>query len=433
MTDSARGEILNNRYKLLAEQIGSGGMAYVYRAEDLALGRTVAVKVLRENLTTDPEFIARFQREARAAANLSHPNIVTVYDVGQDHGRYYIVMEYVEGPTLKELIKAEAPFDIERALDLAIQICAGVGYAHRSGIIHCDVKPQNVLVTADGRAKVTDFGIARALSSATVPLADAVWGTPHYAAPEQALGKPPTPAADVYAIGIILYEMLSGRLPFEADSYTALALKHVNEEPPPLSQFNPRVPDQLEHIVHKVLAKEPSARYRTAEQLGRILINYRRERLEPTGPHTPLRPVDGALATGIGDHKLVAGPRPPAPGARRPTSVARVQPKPLEDEGEREEEEESATDWVGILLATLALIAVLGLFPLWAIVYRVYTTRPVPIQPVPGFSQVVTPAVQAPCASLRAGSLSSTDPQAEGAPVVWYATLPTGQIPRDLV
>lgn len=397
--ESDAGETLNNRYRLAA-QLGSGGMAHVYKAEDLALGRIVAVKVLRESLTADPEFLARFQREARAAASLSHPNIVTVHDIGQDRGRYYIVMEYVDGQNLKDLIRKEAPFPIERALDLAVQICAGVGYAHRAGIVHCDVKPQNVLVTPDGRAKVTDFGIARALSSATIPLSEAVWGTPHYFAPEQAAGKPPTPASDVYAIGVILYEMLTGRLPFDADSYTALALKHMHEEPPRLSQFNPHIPEQLESIVHKVLAKEPSARYRTAEQFGRILISYRREALLTTAGRPVIRPEEAP--------SVVRPPAPPTPSQRPeagPVRPAPIRTPPVTDLEEGEAEEDTEIDWLGIILGALALIAILGLFPLWAIVYRAYTTRSTP-PPAP------PPGVYVP-------SDVPWYAQADGLPVVW--------------
>jgi serine/threonine-protein kinase len=394
------GETLNNRYRLLAVQVGSGGMAHVYKAEDLALGRVVAVKILRDNLTADPEFLARFQREARSAANLSHPNVVTVHDVGQDRTRYYIVMEYVEGQDLKEVIRKEAPFAIERALDLAVQICAGVGYAHRAGIIHCDVKPQNVLVTPDGRAKVTDFGIARALSSATVPLADTVWGTPHYFAPEQAAGKPPSPAADVYAIGVILYEMLTGKLPFEADSYTALALKHMHEEPPRLAQFNPQIPEQLENIVLKVLSKEPSARYRSAEQFGRILIGYRREALISTGSRPPVAPEAAPPTVARPPASPPPAPRPAAAPAR-PAPVRAAPPAVVEIEDD-EQGREGEIDWLGIILGALALIAILGLFPLWAVVYRTYLTQNTPA-PAPA------PGVQVLPWYAQAGSL----------PVVW--------------
>ncbi len=268
--------LLNGRYRLMAQQ-GSGGMAVIYKAVDLALGRTVAVKILRPSLTNDPEFLKRFRQEARNVANLSHPNIVTVHDVGQDGGTHYIVMEYIDGEDLKHQIRTAAPFSIDRALSIAIKICAGVGYAHRAGLVHADVKPQNVLVTENDNVKVTDFGIAQALT-ATKPRERQriVWGSPHYFSPEQAQGDPPTPASDVYAIGIVLFEMLTGRLPFVGTDQQELALAHIRETPPNASDFNPNVPVHLDRILQKVLSKEPSSRYRTAEQLGRILASYRR-------------------------------------------------------------------------------------------------------------------------------------------------------------
>src|SRR5690606_11411191 len=200
--------ILNGRYRLVAQQ-GSGGMAVIYKAVDQLRGRTVAVKVLRPSLTADPMFVARFRSAARSVANLSHPNIVTVHDVGSDGQTNYVVLEYVEGQDLKRIIRSEGMLSVDLALDLAIQICAGIGFAHRAGIVHADVKPQNILVTADYRVKVTDFGIAQALTD-TQPTQrqDVVWGSPQYFAPEQARGEKPTPASDVYAIGIILFEML---------------------------------------------------------------------------------------------------------------------------------------------------------------------------------------------------------------------------------
>jgi serine/threonine-protein kinase len=276
--------VLNNRYKLI-RRAGTGGMASVYKGQDLMLGRLVAVKVLHESLTGNVEFLRRFQQEAYAAANLSHPNIVTVHDIGQDGHYYYIVMEFIEGQTLKDLVRqllqtTGRPLPINQALDLAIQICAGVGYAHRANLVHCDVKPQNVLVTRDNRVKVADFGIARAISQ-TIPDDDyVVWGTPQYFSPEQAAGEAATPASDVYAIGVILFEMLTGRLPFVADSHTALAVKHMRETPPLITQFNPSVPIQIERVIAKVLSKEPAGRYRTADQFGRILTTYRDSSLE---------------------------------------------------------------------------------------------------------------------------------------------------------
>ncbi len=353
---------LNGRYRLL-EMVGSGGMAVVYRGLDTLLQRQVAVKVLREEYASDPAFLARFQREARAAAKLDHPNVVTVYDVGQDGEWHYIVMEYVAGQDLKTLIRQRGRLGVDEAVEIAIQICAGVGHAHKVGIIHCDVKPQNVLVTPDGRAKVTDFGIARALSESGVTESETVWGSPLYLAPEQAAGEPPTPAADVYSIGVVLYEMLSGEPPFRADNPTALALKHMREEPPPLSAHNPQVPARLEWIVSKVLSKEPAARYRTAEQLRHVLVEYRRQSEQRTGYQPAIPSVPPAAAP------------PSAPSTPAATGG-----------GDR-------LAWV---LGAIAFLAVVGLIPLWLMVYRAYTsvTPPVLPQVTPTPLATFTPAVE---------------------------------------
>jgi serine/threonine-protein kinase len=279
--------ILNNRYVLKAQQ-GSGGMAVIYRAVDKELGRTVAVKILRPSLTTDPTFLARFRNEARAVANLSHPNIVTVHDVGNDGPTHYIVMEYVEGQDLKKIIRTEGVLSVKRSLNLAIQICAGIGFAHRAALVHADVKPQNILVTSDDRVKVTDFGIAQALTD-TQPMTrqEVVWGSPHYFAPEQARGEKPTPAADVYAIGIVMFEMLTGRLPYVGASQQELALAHVKERVPMVSEFNASIPENLSKIVYKVMSKEPSARYRMADQLGHVLQSYQERARDNTVTNSP--------------------------------------------------------------------------------------------------------------------------------------------------
>ncbi|MBZ0289518.1 MAG: protein kinase, partial [Anaerolineae bacterium] len=234
--------ILNNRYRLVAQQ-GSGGMAVIYKAVDLELGRTVAIKILRPSLTSDPAFLTRFRNEARAVANLNHPNIVTVYDVGNEGPTQYMVMEFVEGQDLKKIIKTDGILPVERALKLGIQVCAGIGFAHRAGLVHADVKPQNVLVTRGDMVKVTDFGIAQALSD-TQPgeKVSVVWGSPHYFAPEQARGERPTPASDVYSIGIVLFEMLTGRLPYVGANQQELALAHIRERVATVSEFNPSVP-----------------------------------------------------------------------------------------------------------------------------------------------------------------------------------------------
>ena len=381
--------VLNGRYRLL-ELIGSGGMAVVYRGVDLLLQRDVAIKVLREGYASDPAFLARFRREAQAAARLHHPNIVTVYDVGQDGSQNYIVMEYVDGQDLKSYIRQRGRLSVAEALNIAIQICAGAGHAHKAGVIHCDIKPQNVLVTKDGLVKVTDFGIARALSELALTEAETVWGSPLYFSPEQAAGEPPSPASDVYSIGVTLFEMLAGVPPFQAEKATALALMHMRQEPPPLGPLNPQVGPQLEWIVRKVLAKEPAARYRTAEQLAYVLSEYRRSGEQVTG-YQP-----AAVAA------LPARGAPVAPPMGAPPSRA---PLPVDSQATTAVDlaaEAAGPDWLTGVLIVLALVAVLGLIPLWALVYRAYSASPplpaaatpVPLATLTGTVQLVSvPAV----------------------------------------
>ena len=332
--------VLNKRYQLL-EAVGKGGMAVVYRAHDLMLERFVAVKVLREGTSRDPTFQARFRQEAKAAANLSHPNIVTVHDFGLDHGQLFLVMEYVPGTDLKTLIKQRGHFSPEEAVPLIIQACAGIGYAHRSGLVHCDVKSQNMLVTPDMRLKVADFGIARALATIQPDeKSDVVWGSPQYFAPEQATGSAPSPASDVYSLGIILYEMLTGCLPFHADTAAELTRQHIEEAPPPLGELLPDVSPTLEKILTKVLSKEPSQRYRTADQLGRVLLNFGNAKSAPSLALTP---------------EMVPRPDP------EPAQDARFSLTPVAE-----------IDWVSLGLGLVALTTVLGLIPFWMWIYFVY-------------------------------------------------------------
>lgn len=351
--------VLNNRYRLL-ELVGSGGMAVVYRGVDTLLQRRVAVKVLRESYSDDPAFLARFRREAQAAANLDHPNIVTVYDVGQHDGHHYIVMEYVQGQDLKTLIRQKGQLEVGEALDIAIDIAAGVGHAHKAGVIHCDVKPQNVLVTRDGRAMVTDFGIARALSESGLTESDTVWGSPLYFSPEQAAGDPPSPASDVYSIGVVMYEMLAGKPPFQAEKTAALALMHMREEPTPLAVRNSQVPPQLEWIVRKVMAKEPSARYRNAEQLARVLEEYRKHGEQITGWQPA---VPGTTGRAVEVERRVIEPEPEL--------VPELTPESLGDS--------NRLTWV---LAAIAFVAVFGLIPLWWAIYMAYFPSEQPVPPV---------------------------------------------------
>lgn len=316
----ASGEtLLNGRYRLVAQH-GSGGMAVIYKAVDQVLGRTVALKILRPSLTKDPSFLARFRNEARAVANLSHPNIVTVHDVGNDGQTQYIVMEFIEGQDLKKIIRSEGILTVRRTLDLAIQICAGIGFAHRAGLVHADLKPQNILVTKDDIVKVTDFGIAQALTDTQpMPRQDVVWGSPHYFSPEQARGEKPTPASDVYAIGIVMFEMLTGRLPYTGASQQELAMAHLRDRVPLATEFNPSVPEGLAKIIYKVMSKEPSARYRMADQLGHVLRSYQDGNRQPANPASP---VSGPAAS------YPPPPRPPGvpavtspPPASAPSAV----------------------------------------------------------------------------------------------------------------
>jgi serine/threonine-protein kinase len=378
--------ILNDRYRLI-EQIGTGGMAVIYRAQDLELNRIVSVKILRPSLVDDPEFLIRFKREAQSAANLSHPNIVTVHDVGQDGPKtHYIVMEYVPGQDLKRIIRARGAFDVDAALAVIIEVCKGVGYAHRAGLVHCDIKPQNILITPENSVKVTDFGIARALSGTQPEAEDTVWGSPHYFSPEQALGEGCTPASDVYSIGIVLFELLTGKLPFAGTDSRDLALAHIKQEPPSLASINPALPQELDRILRKVLSKEPSARYRTADQLGRILEKYREQGRQPTSsfvvtpsqaPNAPPPPQSQPTVqrARIGGEDTVAS-MPPInvdDYIARPTFAPRqpaLAPSTVDAyEEDFEPDIIPGLDLYGLVLGVLAAVAILGLIPLWLTVY----------------------------------------------------------------
>lgn len=376
--------LLNRRYKIV-EQLGAGGTALVFKAQDLSLSRVVAVKVLRESLTSDSEFLNRFQQEARAAANLTHPNIVTIHDFGIDGRLYYIVMEYIDGKDLKSIVR-EKPngLTIDKALTYGIQMCAGIGYAHRAGLVHCDVKPQNILVTPEGRIKVTDFGIARALATIhPQENNEIVWGSPQYFSPEQAAGEAPTPASDVYSIGVTLYEMLTGRLPFTAQDPQQLALMHLRDQPPALSMYNPRIPTALERIVLKVLAKEPSARYRTADQLGHILISFREQGAALTGTQRPT-PRSGGASSQAQTRPAASLAQPPLASTQmRPVSASggyAQAPAPAYTASQPQAairpeyvyEANNEPDWLGIILGIIAVVAVVGLIPLWLIVFSRY-------------------------------------------------------------
>ena len=266
MTEVAENTLVDSRYRIL-RRLGSGGMADVYCAEDTHLGREVALKVLHRRFAQDEEFVERFRREASAAAGLQHPNVVGVFDRGRHDGTYYIAMEYLPGRTLKDIVATEAPLDQARVVDLGRQILEAAGFAHRHGVIHRDFKPHNVIVDDAGQAKVTDFGIARAGASEMTETGS-IMGTAQYLSPEQAQGHAVTAASDLYSIGVMFYEMLAGRLPFEGESAVAVALKHLSEPPTPISQLRPDVHPALESVVMAALAKDPAQRWQSAEDFA---------------------------------------------------------------------------------------------------------------------------------------------------------------------
>ncbi|GIP32956.1 Stk1 family PASTA domain-containing Ser/Thr kinase [Paenibacillus sp. J2TS4] len=264
------GQILGGRYEIL-ERVGGGGMALVYKAHDLLLNRHVAVKVLRQQYIHDEEFIYRFGREAQSAAALSHPNVVSIYDVGQDEDTHYIVMEYVEGMTLNDLIKQKAPLQVEEAVHIASQICDALDHAHANEIIHRDIKPHNILIGKNGRVKVTDFGIARAGTSSSITQTGSVVGSVHYFSPEHAKGIAAGAKSDLYSLGIVLYQMLTGKLPFLGDSPISVALKHLQEDVEEPRKVNPLIPQSVENIILKAMRKNPEQRYQSAAEMLRDL------------------------------------------------------------------------------------------------------------------------------------------------------------------
>ncbi len=355
------GTLLNGRYQLL-EKLGSGGMAEVFRARDPILDRIVAIKVLRQDYSNNPEFQEHFRTEARAAANLSHPNIVTVHDFGFTENLLFIVMEYIPGKDLKQLIRQRGRFTVEAGIPLIIQACAGLGYAHRAGLVHCDVKPHNMLVSPDGRLKVTDFGIARALATMMPDeKADVVWGSPLYFSPEQARGEAPAPASDVYSLGVVMYELLSGTTPFTATTADELARLHVSARPIPIREYIPEIPATLEEIITKVLSKEPAARYRTADQLGRVLLRF------GTQPDLPAPEIETAERIPVKDTP------PPPPPRLEPAKPRYIPPEPTPPADEPELASAfDEIDWISVGLGLLAVVAVGGLIPFWMMVYFAY-------------------------------------------------------------
>jgi eukaryotic-like serine/threonine-protein kinase len=267
-------ELFDGRYRL-ESVVGTGGMATVWRAQDESLGRVVAIKMLAERYSEDESFVERFRREAQSAAGLNHPNIVAIYDRGEADGSYYIAMEFLDGRSLKDEIVEDGPLPAPRAIDYALQILQALKFAHRHGVVHRDIKPHNIIVGRERRLKVTDFGIARAGASQMTEVGSII-GTAQYLSPEQARGQQVRPPADLYSLGVVLYEMLTGRVPFEGDSAVAIAMKHVSENPRPPRELNPSIPPALEQVVLRALAKDPALRYQSADEMSADLERVRR-------------------------------------------------------------------------------------------------------------------------------------------------------------
>lgn len=282
------------------EKIGEGGMAVVYKARCTFLDRWVAIKILRDQYANNPEFVDRFQREARAAARLAHPNIVSIYDVGEDQGRHFIVMEYVQGENLKDYLSRRGPLTPQTVAEMGQQVAAALAHAHCRGIIHRDIKPHNLLVSPEGQVKVTDFGIARAAAASSLTETGVVLGSVHYFSPEQAQGGAVDARSDIYALGVVLYELLTGEPPFTGDSPIAIALSHLDSEPPAVAELCPHVPEDLEQAIMKAMAKDPAHRYQTAGELNRALApaaSRTRAQEEPTRVLTAVPGREKATAT----------------------------------------------------------------------------------------------------------------------------------------
>ncbi|HIW21164.1 MAG TPA: protein kinase, partial [Candidatus Dorea intestinavium] len=290
--------ILDKRYQVLSK-IGSGGMADVYKGKDLMLNRFVAIKVLKKEFRVEGDFVSKFRSEAQAAAGLSNPNIVNVYDVGEDRGLNYMVMELVEGITLKEYIHKKGRLSYQETISIAIQICQGIGSAHAADLIHRDIKPQNIIISTDGKVKVTDFGIAKALSSNTVT--GTAMGSVHYTSPEQARGGYSDVRSDIYSIGITIYEMITGEVPFDGDSTVSVAMQHLQKEMPYPSDIVPDIPYSLEQIIMKCTLKNAARRYAST---GDLIRDLKHSLVDPEGDFVNISPISDTESIIITDTEL---------------------------------------------------------------------------------------------------------------------------------
>ncbi|WP_282140490.1 Stk1 family PASTA domain-containing Ser/Thr kinase [Cytobacillus oceanisediminis] len=357
-----KGRRLSGRYKIL-DMIGGGGMANVYLAHDMILDRDVAVKVLRMDFAEDEEFIRRFHREAQSATSLAHPNIVSIYDVGEEDSIYYIVMEYVDGQTLKQYIQQNSPIRIDDALEIMKQLTSAISHAHQNHIIHRDIKPHNILIDRHGNVKITDFGIAMALSATSITQTNSVLGSVHYLSPEQARGGMANRKSDIYSLGIVMFELLTGRLPFSGESAVSIALKHLQSETPSLKRWNPSIPQSVENIVLKATAKDPFHRYDSVEDMEEDISTA----LEPERLHEEkfMVPIDDDATKAI---PVITDDRPyqsmdeTLVHAKDPKGDTQPVAKPLPEKKKKEKKKKKKKKkWPIILVSVFLFLAVLGI------------------------------------------------------------------------
>ncbi len=403
----------NGRYEL-REPVATGGMATVYKAWDTRVERVVAIKILRSLAKTDRHAIERFRREAHAAARLSHPNAVTIYDFLEERGEYYLIMEYVDGVNLKQYLAQKGKLSPEEAVQITSDICSVLQMAHAQGFIHRDIKPQNIMIARDGQAKLTDFGIVRVMEAAGLTNTGIVLGTADYLAPEQARGEPLSPASDLYSLGVVLYEMLAGRPPFLGSSAVQVAMQHANNVPPPPSKYNPHIPRALELVIKKALQKEPGRRYPDAEAMRQAL----RESLKKSIEEGATIPGKLPAIEQLPPHRLTTPPGSPA----RPGHISRPvvpQPAPLAAPLIEQEPRTSASRWstIFILIAVLIFIISLLLGAYFAFFASKKSSGPAPNQMAltPGAIQRLNTAIHTASPARMTALASVAEARAAGA------------------